>query len=34
MQWLSMKFLVALKEAFEEEKPARAVEFTEEQLKL
>ena len=29
-----MKFLLSLKEAFEDEKPARSVEFTEEQLKV
>ena len=34
MQWLNMKFLSKLKEAFEAEKPARSVEFTEEQLKI
>ena len=34
MQWLKNQFLTRLKEAFEDGKPGRSVEFTEEELRV
>ena len=34
MQWQKNQFLIKLKEAFEDEKPARSVEFTDEEFIL